>query len=48
MIIIIIMIIIMIIIITGVPYEKGFCTLTYLENKVGTPEFEEFAKAYGM
>jgi leukotriene-A4 hydrolase len=31
---------------SGVPYEKGFCTLNYLENMVGSPAFEAFAMAY--
>lgn len=31
---------------SSVPYEKGFNLLWMLENIVGTPEFEEFAKAY--
>jgi leukotriene-A4 hydrolase len=29
-----------------VPYEKGFNLLYYLENKVGTPAFEQFFQAY--
>jgi len=31
---------------SGVPYEKGFCTLNHLENLIGTPKFEAFAKEY--
>jgi len=31
---------------SGVPYEKGFSFLLTLERRVGTPAFEEFAKAY--
>ena len=31
---------------SGVPYEKGFYTLNYLEGLVGTPRFEAFAKEY--
>jgi leukotriene-A4 hydrolase len=31
---------------SGVPYEKGFNLLMFLEGKVGTTEFEAFAKKY--
>ena len=31
---------------SGVPYEKGFNLLVALERRVGTPAFEDFAKAY--
>ncbi|GMH71266.1 hypothetical protein TrST_g3316 [Triparma strigata] len=31
---------------SGVPYEKGFNLLISLERIVGTPAFEDFAKAY--
>ncbi len=31
---------------SGVPYEKGFSLLYYLETLVGTPNFEKFAKLY--
>ena len=31
---------------SSVPYEKGFQFLWYLENLVGTPNFEPFMKAY--
>jgi leukotriene-A4 hydrolase len=31
---------------SGVPYEKGFNLLMYLEGLVGTAEFEAFAKSY--
>ena len=31
---------------SGVPYEKGFCALNYLEDLIGTPKFEAFAKEY--
>ena len=31
---------------SGVPYEKGFNLLMLLEGKVGTTEFEAFAKSY--
>ena len=31
---------------SGIPYEKGFNLLFRLESIVGTPAFEEFAKAY--
>jgi hypothetical protein len=30
----------------GVPYEKGFALLFYLEGVVGDAEFAEFLKAY--
>lgn len=31
---------------SGIPYEKGFNLLFYLESLVGTSEFESFAKEY--
>jgi leukotriene-A4 hydrolase len=31
---------------SGVPYEKGFSFLLSLERRVGSPAFEDFAKAY--